>query len=172
MEVPLPSFFVSLVSWLGLIGGIGSLFERAETVASSQTKENVSRWLRSLNLSEFASEKGIRDISYLSPSIGLKKNLFLLKDYGLKLPTPIQGVPSAGIWFYSTFLTSCWVLLYAIAGLMIVVTRYLGKGIKRLAKFLDIDGKPIRSIGFMAMLFVTMIYLVLLMSNFIKLIVS
>ena len=370
MEVPLPSFFVSIVSWLGLLGGIWALFERAETVASSQTKESVARWLRSLDFTQFAidfpktfehifdsifgsrhlsfrcffrsclgsmvlvvivtliwgairfdefmafykasssvlwllvifvlvisvlnlipdyisllesryvirwmsksqsvakilflivldifvtisistivfwafvyvsnvpiavtvdvyfpaeqveiaAEKIVRErtqsdasqeegpkikkdfektarteitlqniflaelpdemiknsegridkIILAGPSFGLKEILSILTEYGLKLSTPIKGIPSAGIWFYSTFLTSCWVVLYAIAGLMIVTTRYLGIGIKAVTKFLDIDGKPIRSIGFMAMLFVTSIYLILLISTFIEMLV-
>lgn len=66
-----------------------------------------------------------------------------------------------GVFFYSTYFTSLWVWLYALSGFLLKLTRYFGVTINMLKKFLDIDNKPIRSIGFVSMLLVTVVYIIL-----------
>lgn len=67
----------------------------------------------------------------------------------------------AGICFYSTFFTSVWVWLYALSGAAVKLTEYLGTGLSRLRAILDIDNKPLRSLGFVSMLLVTVAYLIM-----------
>jgi len=43
------SLFAYILAWFGFMGGIWALFDRAETVASTDTKAAVSRWLRNLD---------------------------------------------------------------------------------------------------------------------------
>lgn len=65
-----------------------------------------------------------------------------------------------GIFFYSTFFTSVWVWLYALSGLALKLAQHLGVGLGFLKRVLDIDNKPLRSIGFVSMMLVTLIYLI------------
>ena len=65
-----------------------------------------------------------------------------------------------GIFFYSTFFTSVWVWLYAVSGTGIRLLGRLGVGISSLKKLLDIEEKPIRSLGFVSMLLVTVVFVV------------
>ena len=66
---------------------------------------------------------------------------------------------SWGIFFYSTFFTSVWVWLYAISGLAVKVGEYFGITVSRIRWFLDIENKPLHSLGVISMLLVTLIYL-------------
>lgn len=72
--------------------------------------------------------------------------------------TNYRGVPF-GVWFYSTFFTSVWVWLYAISGLVVKLAGYLSIGFNRLKWFLDIENKPLQSLGIISMVLVTLIYL-------------
>jgi hypothetical protein len=62
---------------------------------------------------------------------------------------------------YSTFLTSAWIWLYVLSGVVIrlVGKFYMSLGIAR--KFLNIEEKPLQSIGFVSMLIVTVVYLII-----------
>ena len=79
-------------------------------------------------------------------------------EYGVFLKSPYDSL-SFGIFFYTTFFTSVWVWLYAISGLVVKLAGYLGIGFSRLKWFLDIENKPLHSLGVISMLLVTMIYL-------------
>jgi len=70
-----------------------------------------------------------------------------------------RGSLSWGIFFYSTFFTSVWVWLYALSGLVVKLAGYLDIGFSRLKWFLDIETKPLHSLGIISMLLVTLIYL-------------
>jgi len=68
--------------------------------------------------------------------------------------------PPILIFFSSTFFTSVWVWLYAGSGLLVKLGQYLGIGVKVLKVVLDIENKPLRSMGYVAILLVTLVYLV------------
>lgn len=87
---------------------------------------------------------------------------FLSTFVGLALPLSVAepGFASPGIPFYSTFFTSVWVWLYALSGLAVKLTQHLGVGLAFLKRVLDIDNKPLRSIGFVSMMLVTLVYLI------------
>ena len=76
------------------------------------------------------------------------------------LSAPKPGNSTLGIFFYSTFFTSVWVWLYAFSGLVVKLAGYLGIGFNRLKWFLDIENKPLHSLGIISMLLVTLLYLV------------
>jgi hypothetical protein len=84
----------------------------------------------------------------------------MVPRYMLPLTTWSPGSATPAIWFYSTFFTSVWVWLYASSGLVVKLGEYLGIGIKALKTVVDIDNKPLRSMGFVAMLLVTLVYVV------------
>lgn len=79
-------------------------------------------------------------------------------EHGVFLSSEYDSL-SFGIFFYTTFFTSVWVWLYAISGLVIQLAGYLGIGFNRLKWFLDIENKPLHSLGVISMLLVTLIYL-------------
>ncbi len=81
------------------------------------------------------------------------------KDF-VSLHSVMEGMPAAGIALYSTFFTSVWVWLYALSGSGVKLLNYLGVGIGWLRKILDINDKPIRSLGFVSMLLVTVVFMI------------
>lgn len=58
-----------------------------------------------------------------------------------------------GIWFYSTFFTSVWVWLFYLSSLFAKLFRFIGK-------YFDIDRKPLRSLGFICTLIITLLFMV------------
>ena len=79
-------------------------------------------------------------------------------NHGVFLSSP-GGSLSLGIFFYTTFFTSVWVWLYAISGLVVKVGEYFGITVSPIRWFLDIENKPLHSLGVISMLLVTLIYL-------------
>lgn len=79
-------------------------------------------------------------------------------EHGVFLSNP-GGSLSLGIFFYTTFFTSVWIWLYALSGLVVKVGEYFGITVSRLKWFLDIENKPLHSLGVISMLLVTLIYL-------------
>ena len=71
------------------------------------------------------------------------------------------GLFSLGIFFYSTFFTSVWVCLYALSGFAVKVAGNLGIGMSRLSGVLDIEKKPLRSMGFLSIALISLLFLVL-----------
>ena len=49
MDFTIPPSIFYLASWLGLIGGVWALFDRAETVITPEARSVISRWLKGLN---------------------------------------------------------------------------------------------------------------------------
>jgi len=104
-------------------------------------------------------------ITWLAPYLFLSDeplfNSFLSVLLHLLLLSSLsEGLPSFGICFYSTFFTSVWVWLYASSGLVVRLGQYLGISLRGLKMILDIDKKPLRSMGLVAMLLVTLVYVV------------
>lgn len=64
--------------------------------------------------------------------------------------------PLFGIFFWSTFITSVWVWLYALGGWVIKAVEYLGFGTAKFRRWLDIENKPMLAIGYMCMMLVTL----------------
>jgi hypothetical protein len=93
--------------------------------------------------------------SVLTISKGLILGTTLSVEFFLQWPIPI------GVWFYSTFFTSVWVWLYALSGLAVKVGEYLGITLTRLRWALDIENKPLHSLGMVSILLVSLIYLVI-----------
>lgn len=77
---------------------------------------------------------------------------------GFYLSAPSQSGVSYGISFYSTFLTSLWVWLYALAGLAVRAGRWLGIGIRLTNRLLDVKGQPLRAIGAVSIVLATVIF--------------
>ena len=72
-----------------------------------------------------------------------------------------EDFPSFGIFIYSTYFTSVWMLLYALSGIVLILGRTLLRpGVSLMQRYLDIDNQPIRALGYVASVIVTLIYLV------------
>jgi hypothetical protein len=67
---------------------------------------------------------------------------------------------SLGIFFYSTFLTSAWILLFYLSGVISKVLNRSKSIFVWVINRLDIESKPFKSIGFMFILIVTVFYFV------------
>lgn len=87
---------------------------------------------------------------------------------GLTLLTGPTDVHSSGftsavtleaVFISSTYFSSVWVWLYAFAGGALVVAVRFNLLARHLNRLLDVDNKPVRSLGFVAMLVVTICYL-------------
>ncbi len=77
------------------------------------------------------------------------------------LPEGLFILLALGICFYSSFFTSVWVWLYALSGLAVRVVGYFGIGIRGLRGILDIESKPLRSMGFVSIALVSLLFLIL-----------
>jgi len=69
-------------------------------------------------------------------------------------------VLSLAVFFYSTFFTSVWVWLFALSGMVVKIAGYFTSVLSRIAKILDIENKPLRSMGFVSIALVTLLFLV------------
>ena len=67
-----------------------------------------------------------------------------------------------GIYLYSTYFTSVWLWLYLLGGLALKAAYFLGLGVRGLGKVLDVKEQPLRSIGMVCNLGITVVFLVLL----------
>ncbi len=87
--------------------------------------------------------------------------------------TNYRGVPF-GVWFYSTFFTSVWVWLYGLSGLTyrLVRSHHFTSLIGILKWFLDVDNKPIWSIGVVLLLLLGLIYAIWVLFRFVLLFVG
>jgi len=67
---------------------------------------------------------------------------------------------SPGVYFYSTFLTSVWLWLYIASGTLIRVLKIFDQKVSVLKGILDIDEKPLRSMGLVSVFIVIILFLV------------
>ena len=88
-------------------------------------------------------------------------NVFKQLPVWASLSVGKEGRVTVGIFLYSTFFTSAWVWLYVVSSMVVKVVSYLGIGIKVLKKVLDVEEKPIRSLGFVAMFLVTIVFIIM-----------
>ena len=65
-----------------------------------------------------------------------------------------------GVWFYSTFFTSVWIYLYVISGLIVKAGSFIGILASCTRKIFDIDNKPLRSMGYVCIVCVSIIFLI------------
>jgi hypothetical protein len=76
----------------------------------------------------------------------------------LTLSSTSDAMPAWGVFFYSAFFASVWLWLFAAAGMAIKGMSALGLNLLRVRRVLDIDEKPLRSIGFVGNLLVSIVY--------------
>lgn len=65
-----------------------------------------------------------------------------------------------GVYIHSTLFTSMWVWLYVLSGLIVRLVRPAFGGINWFKRVFDIENKPLRSLGYVSVLFVTLIYFI------------
>jgi len=70
----------------------------------------------------------------------------------------VVGETLAGVLGLAAFFTSVWVWSYALSGAAVRLARSLGVGVTALRRVLDIDNKPITSLGWVAMLLASTLY--------------
>lgn len=95
---------------------------------------------------------------YESPGDALVYLVISLRDMASLHAT--ENNFTLGICLYSTFFTSVWVWLYALSGATVKLLTHFGVGVGGLKNVLDIDEKPIRSLGFVSMLLVTVVFII------------
>jgi hypothetical protein len=62
---------------------------------------------------------------------------------------------------YSTYLTSVWIWIYVLSGVVLRLIRKFNWTLGITRKFLNIEEKPLQSIGFISMLIVTVVYIII-----------
>lgn len=67
-----------------------------------------------------------------------------------------------GIFFYSTFSTSVWIWLFVASSLVVRLLSTLRLSVRKIGSIFDVENKPLRSIGFVSMVLVTVGFAVLL----------
>lgn len=78
---------------------------------------------------------------------------------GLVMDSPENINVSLGPFIYSTYATSIWLWLYVISGSVSKINMFGNLSIQKFKSIIDIDEKPIRSLGFISMLLVSICYL-------------
>jgi len=86
--------------------------------------------------------------------LGLRDSLYILC-----LPGTDCDILPYGIWFYAAFFTSVWVWLYAASGLIVRLAQRMDIWSDCLRRLLDIDRKPFQSIGVVAIMLVTLLFI-------------
>jgi len=66
-----------------------------------------------------------------------------------------------GPFIYSTYLTSIWIWLYVLSGVFIRLLRKFSGSLEIARNLLNIEEKPLQSIGFVSMLIVSVVYLII-----------
>lgn len=90
--------------------------------------------------------------------VGEALRCFLAHTLALSSPD-YPAIPS-GIFFYSTFFTSVWVWLYTLSGFIVKLGEYLGVGFSWLKAILDIKNKPLRSMGLILDILISIAFLI------------
>lgn len=87
----------------------------------------------------------------------------IIEDFisGFNFWDPDSDYDNYSIWIYSTFFTSIWIWVFVISSLFVKVFALFGFGIKKMGRLFDIEDKPLRSIGFVGMILVTLIFVIL-----------
>lgn len=91
-------------------------------------------------------------------SVSLRRIITDFPQYILPLHAKTRSAPD-GIFFYSTFFTSVWVWLYVVSGFALRMTESIRTNVSRAKAVLDIDDKPLRSIGFVSNILITAGYI-------------
>jgi hypothetical protein len=79
--------------------------------------------------------------------------------YILGLPGSDCDIVPFGIWFYATFFTSTFVWLYGASALIVRLAHSMDIWSNRLRRLLDVDRKPFQSIGAVAIMLVTVLFI-------------
>lgn len=80
---------------------------------------------------------------------------------GIAFDTPGDGDLSLGIFLYTTYFTSVWLWLFLLSTGVANAVGLGDRTITFLKSALNVEEKPIRSLGFLSMLFVTLVYLLI-----------
>jgi hypothetical protein len=72
----------------------------------------------------------------------------------------LDGYPSLGILMYSTLLTSAWLWAFGISSLAVRIAGRVSAGVRLVTRILDVDEKPIQSIGLVVIAGITVVFLV------------
>jgi hypothetical protein len=99
-----------------------------------------------------------------SPSVGvvLRMQLWMTATamyYSYSLSAAPGDLP-VGIWAWAALFTAVWAALYAFAGALLKLALYIGTGLPGVLWALDIDGKPIESLGVVSVGVVAVLYVV------------
>ncbi len=162
------------MGWRGpaAIGFIAALVNFLPDYISLLETRYLLRWFRKYHsyafmgaiiLIDFLLTTGIILIAYFLYSYGvLGLSIEIVLDHlvaGFKFDAA-YGSLSPGIFIYSTYATSLWLWLFVVSSLLIrLFLRPLGGAINMAKKFLDLKEKPLRSLGFVSMLIVSIIYI-------------
>ncbi len=89
------------------------------------------------------------------------KDLILFWNESSILPSGILLLTLLPIFLYSTFFTSVWVWLYFGSSMIVKLLRFIGLSINRIGFVFDVDEKPLRSLGFVCIIGITIIFIII-----------
>lgn len=92
------------------------------------------------------------ELNTLLDPLTLRHEIFRLESLD-----PQESMP-LGVWFWAGFTTSVWLWLYLFSGILIRAAMSARSFLSRIARLLDIDDKPVRSLGFVALIIVSVLY--------------
>ena len=64
------------------------------------------------------------------------------------------------IWLFSTFTTSIWIWVFVLSSLIVKGILLTGISIRWLGRYFDIDNKPLKTLGFICMIFTTLAFVI------------
>lgn len=97
---------------------------------------------------------------FISTDVGTLTKMTEAFWNGLRFSGSTPKAAGLGIFIYSTFFTSVWVWLYALSGFLIKLITRLRGGLHFLQKHLNLEEHPLRSMGLVLILLVTVGYLI------------
>lgn len=104
----------------------------------------------------------LRSITDFSQIPDILKHFGYILDSSLQLSAKPSGFIPMGIFFYSTFLTSLWLWLFVLSSLIVRIAGRLNTGMKWFTETFDVESKPLRSIGIVAIAITVIIFILLI----------
>lgn len=90
------------------------------------------------------------------------KGIHMVIELGIPLLPVNERDVTPGLFFYSTFFTSAWVMLHLLSMFLIAVSNVVGRFTSKLKVILNIDGKPFLSIAIVMIIILTIVHVAMI----------
>jgi len=164
-----PSIFFSIFFTASILNLVPDYFSLLETrlILRAMTKASSTWRILILIIADFILTTVIMIVAFVGVSLLFDATLAVIAEncrLGLEFRTAELGDINFGIFFYTTFLTSFWIWLYVLALIIARIVVRLGRVWSWFKGVLNFTEKPLRSLGFLSMILVTVIYILILMA--------